>query len=79
MKIRDLTAPILATGATAVAIAVAPLANADGPSCVSTANSSVCQSPGNAQVNATPPAVDYQPNYPFYLGGGLLFHHGGGR
>jgi hypothetical protein len=47
--------------------------------------SSVVQSPGNAQVTATPGAAAQQAGqlqYPFFgygYGGGLLFHHGGHR
>jgi hypothetical protein len=80
MRIRNVIAPLLVAGASAVAIAVAPLANAapTGPVCTSTgANSTLCQSNGNAQVSATPPAVNYQAQYPFFGPYGLLFHHGG--
>ena len=75
MKIRSLVAPLLVAGASAVAIAVAPLAEA-APSCTSTGTASVCESEGNAQVSATPPPIDYQAQYPFF-GDVLLFHHGG--
>jgi hypothetical protein len=70
-------APLLATGAVAVAIAAAPLAAAaptapSDPTQVqqSCANlggtQSECQAPGNVQVNDAPPQVDYFP----YAGGG---------
>jgi hypothetical protein len=70
-------APLLATGAAAVAIAAAPIAaaaptaaGASSPgqqSCTSLGGTqSECQSPGNAQVNDAPPQVDYFP----YAGGG---------
>jgi hypothetical protein len=70
-------APLLATGAAAVALAAAPIATAaptapGDPSPVQQSCSSLggtqseCQSPGNAQVNDAPPQVDYFP----YAGGG---------
>jgi hypothetical protein len=69
-------APLLATGAVAVAIAAAPLAAAapTAPShpaqvqqsCTNLGGTqSVCQAPGNVQVNDTPPQVDFFP----YAGG----------
>jgi hypothetical protein len=76
MRIRTFVAPLLVAGASAVAIAVAPLAAA-APTCTSSGTASLCQTAGNAQVTATPPPVDYQPMYPFFGGYGLLFHHGG--
>jgi hypothetical protein len=77
MRIRKVIPPLLLTGASAVAIAVAPLAQA-APTCTSTGTASVCESPGNAQVSATPPPVDYLAQYPFF-GNVLIFHHGGHR
>ncbi|MGV9798265.1 hypothetical protein ACWDTP_09405 [Mycobacterium sp. NPDC003449] len=79
-RIRISTA--LAAGAVASALVVAPVAEAapTGPECTSAGETStLCQSEGNAQITATPPAVDYQAQYPFFgaYGGGLLFHHGG--
>lgn len=69
-------APLLATGAAAVAIAVAPIAAAaptapSDPAQVqqSCANlggtQSECQAPGNVQINDAPPQVDFFP----YAGG----------
>ncbi len=75
MRIRSFIPSLLVAGASAAAIAVAPLAEA-ATTCTSTGTASVCHSPGNAQVIATPPPVDYQAQYPFF-GDGLLFHHGG--
>ena len=75
MKIRSFIPPLLVVGASAVAIAVAPLAEA-APSCTSSGAASLCQTEGNAQLTATPPPIDYQAQYPFY-GNVLLFHHGG--
>jgi hypothetical protein len=75
MRIRNFIPPLLVAGAGAVAIAVAPLAEA-APTCTSTGLASVCQSDGNAQISASPPSVDYQAQYPFF-GDVLIFHHGG--
>ncbi len=75
MRIRNFVLPLLVAGASATAIAVAPLAEA-APVCTSSGAASLCQSAGNAQVVATPPPVDYQAQYPFF-GNVLIFHHGG--
>lgn len=75
MRIRNFIPPLLVAGATAIAIAVAPLAEA-APVCSSSGSASLCQSDGNAQLTATPPPVDYQAQYPFF-GNALIFHHGG--
>ncbi|MGV9800179.1 hypothetical protein ACWDTP_19245 [Mycobacterium sp. NPDC003449] len=76
MKIRLVTAIVPAAGA--VAIALAPIAQAapvaatpiasqhiaPAPqTCTSTAAGSECMSPGNAQINDSPPFVD---NFPMY-------------
>jgi len=63
--------PLLATGAAAVAIAVAPTAAA-----TQTCSGNICQSPGNVQINNAPPPVSYHPygDMPYLLGG-----HGGLR
>lgn len=86
MSIRTRISTLLAVGAGATAIALpvllAPAAQAapSGPTCTAvSANSTLCQSDGNAQISATPPAMDYQAQYPFFGGYGLLFHHGGGH
>jgi hypothetical protein len=71
MKLRTITP--LALAATAAAIGFAPIASAD---------STVVQTPGNAQVTVTPGATAQQAGqlqYPFFGYGGLLFHHGGPR
>jgi hypothetical protein len=71
-------APMLATGAAAVAIAAAPIAAADtGQSC----GGNVCQSPGNVQINDSPPPVSFYPygGDAFLLGGGGFGGHGGGH
>jgi hypothetical protein len=73
-------APLLAAGAAAVAIAAAPIAAAaPAPvqqSCTQTVSGSECQSPGNVEINDSPPAVSFYPygNMPFLLGG-----YGGGH
>lgn len=79
MSIRTRISTVLALGAGALAIAVAPAAQAapSGPTCTSAVTSTLCQSEGNAQFTATPPAVDYQAQYPFFGEYGLIFHHGG--
>jgi hypothetical protein len=70
-------APLLATGAAAVAIAAAPVAAAaptapgdtsqTQQSCANLGGTQTeCQAPGNVQVNDAPPQVDYFP----YAGGG---------
>ena len=72
MKLKYIT-PLLAAGVAAVAIAAAPTAfAANQQSCSGT----VCQSPGNVQINNAPPPVQYHPygDMPFLLGG-----HGGLR
>ena len=38
-----------------------------------------CETPGNAQLTSSPPDVPYPSLYPFLLGGGLIFHDGGGH
>jgi hypothetical protein len=61
-------APLLAAGAAAVAIAAAPTAaSASGQTCSGT----ICQPPGNVQINNAPPPVQYHPY------GGMLFLLGG--
>jgi hypothetical protein len=78
MRIRNFIPALVVAGASGVAIAVAPLAEA-AQACTSSGSASLCQTDGNAQLTATPPAVDYQSQYPFFGGYGLLFHHGGHR
>ena len=83
--------PLLVTGATAVAIAVAPLATAavapvataaTGQSCAADGDGSICQSPGNAQIDDSPPGgVGFYPygGDAFLLGGNGGPHGGGHR
>src|SRR5258708_37229783 len=57
-------APLLAAGAAAVAIAAAPIAAAaptTGQSCGASGTGTICQSPGNVQINDAPPPVQYYP------------------
>jgi len=84
MKLRYI-APLLAAGAAAAAIAAAPIAAADPgavqQSCTESVSGSECQSPGNVQLNDTPPPIDYYPygDDGLLLGGfGGGFGHGGG-
>jgi hypothetical protein len=87
-------APLLAAGAAAAAIAAAPIAAADPgavqQSCTESVAGSECQSPGNVQLNDTPPPINYDPygadglligGYGGYGGGFGGFHggHGGGH
>jgi hypothetical protein len=67
MRTRNFIAPLLVAGASALAITVAPLAEA-ARTCTATGTASVCESPGNSQVSATPPPVDFQAQYPFFGG-----------
>ena len=84
MKKIRIVAP-LAIAAAAAAIGLAPIAAAAPTATAESVGSSVVQSPGNAQVTATPGAAAQQAGqlqYPFFgygYGGGLLFHHGGHR
>jgi hypothetical protein len=56
MRIRfNYITPLLVAGAAAAAIAAAPAASADPMSCVSAGGATQCQTPGNVQINATPP------------------------
>jgi hypothetical protein len=73
---------------TALAIIAAPIASAadTGQSCGQSGTGTVCESPGNVQINDTPPPVGFYPygGDAFLLGGyGGGFHgggfHGGGH
>jgi hypothetical protein len=71
--------PMLFAAAAAASIVTAPAALAE-PSCTYTsANSTVCQNPGNAQIVTSPPPVQYNPRFPYFGGGLLIFNHGGHR
>jgi hypothetical protein len=80
--------PLLAAGAAAAAIATAPAAlaapgdTANPPqaqeSCIDLGTDSQCQSPGNVQLNDSPPGpiYPYYGYYPYY-GGDYGGDHGG--
>jgi hypothetical protein len=87
MKLSYMT-PLLGAAAAGVAIIVAPIAAAAAPagpgavqqSCSSSGSGTVCQSPGNAEINDSPPPVGYFPygGDAFLLGGGFGGGFGGG-
>ena len=66
MRIRPayLTAMLAAAGATA-AIALAPAAAADEPSCTDVGSTTQCSTPGNVQINASP-SVDTDFTLPYW-------------
>jgi hypothetical protein len=66
-------ATALAVGAAAAAIVAAPTAlAATGESCGGTGGGTLCQSPGNVQINDAPAPVQFYPygGEAFLLGGG---------
>ena len=67
MKLKYIT-PLLAAGIVAVAIAAPTAFAANKPSCSGT----VCQSPGNVQLNAPSPHLQF---HPYGDQAYLLFHH----
>ncbi|MCW2515276.1 MAG: hypothetical protein JWR11_4318 [Mycobacterium sp.] len=92
MKLRYMT-PLLGAAAAAVAISAAPMASAadTAQSCGVSGTGTVCESPGNVQINDTPPPVGFYPyggdafllggygGYGGFHGGGGGFHGGGGH
>jgi hypothetical protein len=61
IKLTYITA-LVGTAAAAVAILAAPIAAADtGQTCSAVGPGTICQSPGNAQINDAPPPVSYYP------------------
>ena len=57
-------APLLAAGAAAVAIAATPMAAAAPTaeqSCSASGPGTICQSPGDVEINDSPPPVQYYP------------------
>ncbi len=80
IRILRIVTPALAAGAAAAAIAVAPVASAADQSHLAcsyqTPGNSQCETPGNAQLTATPQDLPYQPQYPFLLGALVIDHHG---
>jgi hypothetical protein len=82
MRIRfTYIAPLLAAGAAAVAITAAPIAAAASApaaaphgACDNGVTGTVCDTPGDVGLNASPPPVDYSP----YGDDGFLLGYGGG-
>ena len=76
-------APVLAAGAAVAAIVAAPIASAAtiGQSCGGAGGGTVCQSPGNVQINDAPPPVQFFPygGEAFLLGGGGFVGGGHGH
>jgi hypothetical protein len=77
--------PLLAAGAAAVAISAAPIASAASTtqqqSCSDSVSGSVCESPGNVEINDSPGPMNFEPygDEGFLLGGyGAYGFHGGG-
>jgi hypothetical protein len=70
-KLTYITA-LVGTAAAAVAVLAAPVAAAAGQPCSATESATVCQSPGNVQLNDAPPAVNFHRygGYGLALGGG---------
>jgi hypothetical protein len=66
--------PMLLAVAAAASIAAAPSALAEQSCNYLSANSTVCQSPGNAQIVSAPPPVQY-PQYPFFGDNLIILHH----
>jgi hypothetical protein len=83
MKLSYLT-PLFGAAAAAVAISAAPIASAatvDPGAVQQSCSGTVCQSPGNTQINDSPPPVNFYPygGDAFLLGGGGFGGHGGGH
>ena len=76
IKRRYLPLMLLAVAA-AASIATAPAALAEQSCTYLSANSTVCQTPGNVQIVNSPPQVQYAPQFPYFGGNVLIFHHGG--
>ena len=84
VKLSYLT-PLLAAGAAAAAISAAPIASAASTttqqSCSDSVSGSVCESPGNVEINDSPGPMNFDPygDEGFLLGGyGAYGFHGGG-
>jgi hypothetical protein len=65
-------APLLAAGAAAATIAVAPAAFAADQPCSASSSGTVCQSAGNVQIKTNSPHVQF---HPYGDEAWLLFHH----
>ena len=86
--IRFAAAPVAAVGILGAALGLAADANASAgapTACAYTGSATLCQTPGNAQINIEPDSVPLyaaQQQYPFFgygYNGGLLFHDRGNR
>ena len=81
MRMTSYIPMVLATAATGASIAVATAATASDQTCASVGLSETeCQTPGNVQINDSPP-VQYLPQTPYlggygYFGGFGRYHHG---
>ncbi len=69
--------PMLLAAAAAASIATAPAALAEQSCTYLSADSTICQTPGNAQIVDAPPPVQYAQQFPFFGDSVLIFHHGG--
>ncbi|HEY6646867.1 MAG TPA: hypothetical protein VI217_07250 [Mycobacterium sp.] len=67
--------PMLLAVAAAASIAAAPTALAEQTCTYLSADSSVCQTPGNVQVVTSPPPVQYAPQFPYFGGNLIILHH----
>jgi hypothetical protein len=66
---------MLLAAAAAASIATAPAALAEQSCTYLSANSSVCQTPGNVQIVNSPPPVQYAPQFPFFADNVIILHH----
>ena len=67
--------PILLAVAAAASIAAAPTALAEQTCTYLSADSSVCQTPGNVQDVTSPPLEQYAPQFPYFGGNLIILHH----
>jgi hypothetical protein len=74
-KVKAITL-LLATGAGAIAISVAPIAAASSTGCSTVGADTECQTPGNVQINDSAP-IQYAPEYPEF--GDMGYPVGGGH
>jgi len=72
---RRYLAPTLLAVAAAASIVAAPSALAEQSCTYPSAYSTVCQSPGNAQIVSSPPPVQYAPQYPFFGNSVIILNH----
>lgn len=67
--------PMLLAVAVAASLAAAPTALAE-QSCTNLgANNTMCQTPGNVQINDSPPPVQYAPQFPYFGDNLIILHH----